>query len=214
MGGTLNATTEQAAEDKRRELEDNRNHTILSHNNGNNYVGDSTPTFQSPLNATVSPSEEAPFVDPFKDLTPPEPETAPTAYAHTVQPPEATLADLDKRNRAPHEEARAAVDAAFGAVPFTPAGNPLESVGAQPLGGPVIHDTSMAPPQNNSLPPLPPLPDFSTLPPLPPTADQNSPMGALSPEKLEDVLAPAPNTPPPVASQPNDPGQFQIPGQS
>lgn len=215
MGGTLNATTEQAAEDKRRELNDDRNHTILSHNNGNNYVGDSTPTFQSPLNATVQPAEEPPFVDPFKDLTPPpEPETAPTAYAHTVQPPEATLADLDKRNRAPHEDARAAVDAAFGAVPFNPAGNPLEGVGAQPLGGPVSHDTPAAPAQNASLPPLPPLPDFSTLPPLPPAPGQNAPMGALSPEKLEDVLAPAPNVPAPAAPQSNDPGQFKIPGQN
>jgi hypothetical protein len=215
MGGTLNATTEQAAEDKRRELDDDRNRTILSHNNGNNYVGDSTPTFQSPLNSSVQPASEEPaFVDPFKNLVPPEPETAPTAYAHTVQPPEATLADLDKRNRVPHEEARAAVDAAFGAVPFTPAGNPLAAVGAQPLGGPVSHDAPAAPQQDNSLPPLPPMPDFSTLPPLPPAPDQGAPMGGLSPEKLEDVWAPAPNIPAPTVPQSNDPGQFKIPGQN
>lgn len=231
MGGTLNATTEQAAEDKKRELEDTRNRTILTHGNGNSYVGDSTPTFQSPLNAASAPSEDQAFVDPFKDLTPPiEPDSAPTMVAQPIAPPtpalepakpSETLADIDRENRTQHEDARAAVDAAFGAVPFSPAGNPLENVGSQPLGTPISHtDTSpvsmpeSVAPSASSLPPVPPLPDFSTLPPLP-TDNQGAPMGALSPEKLEDVFKPATGSAPsPVPPQPADPGQFKIPGQS
>ncbi len=219
MGGTLNATTEQAAEDKRHALESDRNHTILSHNNNsNNYVGDTMPTFQSPLNAASQPDEDPPMIDPFKDMAPPSaPDTAPTAYAQTVQPPvpAETLADLDKQNRAPHEEARAAVDAAFGAVPFSPAGHPVASIGAQPLGE-VSHEQSPAQPPANTLP-MPPLPDFSTLPPLPVApGTSNMPVGGLPPEKLEDLFTPTAHTPTlsPTPPQPNDPGQFKIPGQT
>lgn len=214
MGGTLNATTEQAAADKRRTLEDDRNHTILSHGSGNNYVGDSTPTFQSPINAASQPDTEEPMVDPFKEASlPPVSNEPPTSYAAPVEPPAATtLADIDKQNRAPHEDARAAVDAAFGAVPFTPANNPVESVGAQQLGE-VSHNDNPAPAP--ALPPLPPMPDFSTLPPLPPALSSPSPMGGLPPEKLEDIFAAGnSNMPAPVVqSQSNDPAQFKIPGQ-
>jgi hypothetical protein len=38
------------------------------------------------------------------------------------------------------------------------------------------------------------------------------PNGAISPEKLEDMLTPAPQQPTP-APQSNDPAQFKIPGQ-
>lgn len=214
MGGTLNATTEQAAEDKRRALEDERNHTILTHGTGNNYVGDSSPTFQSPLNATVQQSEyETPSVDPFSQVTTPAAgeQAAPTAYAPSVQPPapSETLADLDAQNRAPHEEARAAVNAAFDALPpVSAAQNPVEP---QPQPSqPAAPAAQPAP----TLPPLPPMPDFSTLPPLPPMETTSQPSGALPPEKLEEVLGSAPVTPPPAAPQSNDPGQFRIPGQS
>ena len=218
MGGTLNATTEQAAEDKRKALEDDRNHTILTHD-GNRYVGDSSPTFQSPLNAVMQPSQEQPIVNPLDvapPASPPTNETLPTPQAPAVEPPAPvfsgpTLADIDKENRAKsHEDARAAVDAAFGAVPFEPASSPQASIGAQPLGG-ALHDEA-SPPQVVSPAPssLPPLPDFSTLPPLPQAPDFNPPAGALPPDKLEDVLTPAPSAPPP---QPNDPAQFRIPGQ-
>jgi hypothetical protein len=213
MGGTLNATTEQAAEDKRRATAEERNHTILSHNSGNNYIGDSTPTFQSPLNAASQPEEDLPMVDPFKEATLPSVQSEPAAsYVAPVQPPApaTTLADIDKQNRAPHEDARAAVEAAFGAVPFTPAGNPVASVGAQPLGD-VPHDDA---PTTAALPPLPPMPDFSTLPPLPPAPGTGGPMGALPPEKLEDLFTPPAAAPVSVQSASNDPAQFKIPGQS
>lgn len=223
MGGTLNATTEQAEEEKRREESTNRNHTILTHNSGSNYVGDSEPIFQSPINATVAAQEEPPLVDSFKETTLPPVTSAQSVPSQTptVQPPASseTLADLDKQNRAPHEDARAAVNAAFDAAPFSPANNPAIGLGAQPLGGEIHHD-QLAPapsqPPAATLPPMPPLPDFSTLPPLPqaPEAAPATPSGALPPEKLEDLFgapaaAPAPAAPP----KSTDPGQFKIPGQ-
>jgi len=250
MGGTLNATTEQAAEDKRRALKDDRNKTILTHGGGK-YITDSQPAFQSPLNAAAQSVVEPPNVDPFKEATlpsitgvrasgdhapqapapsfeSPTPQSLP-APAPIEQPPVVpepapaalveTLADLDRQNRAPtadHEEARAAVDAAFSAAPFNPAGNPNENIGAQSFGD-ISHEeqpASMATPAPEMpiLPPPPPMPDFSSLPPLPPQpSTESAPMGALPPEKLEDVLG----APAPVASQPqsNDPAQFRIPGQ-
>lgn len=211
MGGTLNATTEQAAEDKRRAMEDDRNRTILTHGSagGTGYIGDhqSQPAFQSPLNAAMQPAPEETPVDPFAQLAPPSTEetTAPTAYASPVQPPAAqpaneTLADLDRQNRAPHEDARAAVDAAFNAAPAPQAAAPLFDQQPAPA------DTGNAA--------LPPLPDFSTLPPPPPLPDfsTQAPSGPLPPDKLEDVLEPAP--PAPATPQSADPGQFRIPGQS
>lgn len=211
MGGTLNATTEQAAEDKRRAIEDDRNRTILTHGNagGSSYIGDhqAQPAFQSPLNAAMQPAPEETPVDPFAQLAPPSEEaTAPTAYAQPVQPlpplpTNETLADLDRQNRAPHEDARAAVDAAFSSAPQPqPA---LPTFGQPP-----------APVETGGNTNLPPLPDFSTLPPPPPLPDfsTQAPSGPLPPDKLEDVLEPVP--PAPVAApQSTDPGQFRIPGQ-
>ena len=217
MGGTLNATTEQAADDQRKAEEADRNRTILTHNNGE-YIGDNAPGFQAPINAASMPNDETPVPDLFSQ--PREEQSTSAASVGMDAEPEyiatephrsvPTLADIDNENRQPHEEARAAVDAAFGAVPFSPANNPQENVGGQLLGD-VPHDD--APQSNESS--LPPLPDFSTLPPLPPLPDvapaatQN---GALPPEKLEDMFAP-PAQMPPQAPASNDPKQFKIPGQ-
>lgn len=233
MGGTLNATTEQAAEDKRRAVQDERNKTILTHGGGK-YIADSQPAFQSPLNATAQPSQEPPSVDVFKEAAPTVTNVRPTGErASTLQPmptqtapiqplapepqpimpPVETLADLDRyaRGQTP-DDARAAVDAAFGATAFNPAGQPTENIGAQPLGE-IQHEQPPLPPE--LLPPLPPMPDFSSLPPLPqqaPAAGQ--PMGALPPEKLEDMLGSAPAPAPEQPPQPHDPAQFKIPGQN
>lgn len=192
FGGTLNATTEQAAEDKRQALEKDRNHTILSHGNGD-YVGDQTPSFQAPLNAAVQPDTDEPANGLF------EPSTVPasmTTHVAPIEPPverinsEPTLAEIDAQNRAPHDEARAAVEAAFGAVPYEPTPIPL------PPQEPV------AAPQIPQVPEMPPLPDFSTLPPplpeLPP----------LPPQPPVDEPQQPPQPPAPA-----DPGQFRIPGQ-
>lgn len=200
MGGTLNATTEQAAEDDRRAVEADRNRTILSHTDGD--YTDTAPSFQSPLSAASMPSDEPSVQDPFAAApsSAPTDDTAVTAYAPTIEPPHQTLAELDTANRQPHEDARAAVQAAFG-----PQQTP--EYGALPSQAPVF-TTDTNPPV---MPAMPPLPDFSTLPPPLPELTVPSPApGALPPEKLEEMFGPAE---PPATPPSNDPGQFQIPGQ-
>lgn len=198
MGGTLNATTEQAAEDDRREIEADRNRTILSHSDGD-YTG-AAPDFQSPLNAATMPTDEPSVQDPFAGSSASTTDdTAATAYASTIEPPQPTLADLDSANRQPHDDARAAVEAAFG-TQLTPDYGAPE---AAPAFTPDVNVPTM--------PPLPPLPDFSTLPPLPDLTAPVSTAGALPPEKLEEMFGPAPAAPTTPPS--SDPGQFQIPGQ-
>jgi len=202
FGGTLNATTEQAEEDKRQQLEDDRNHTILSHNNS---YATSAPAFQSPMNAAAGQIDAEPEV---RDVLAEEGNTAPTGHADLIQPPapvissEPTLAEIDAQNRAAHTEARAALDEALNtqeqSVPEMPAYEPA------PIPTPTVEATPELPP----LPPLPPMPDFSTLPPLP---GDSAPVNVTSvPDTLGAVLPPAPAAQP---SQPVDPAQFKIPGQ-
>ncbi len=200
LGGTLNATTEQAADEKRRQTEDDKNHTILSH--GSSPYAAGAPIMQSPLNATVATNLAEPEVrDIFDD---PANTTQPTAKAEAIAPPlpstpAPTLAEIDAKNRNAHDEARAAIDQAFG----TPTAS-----------APAAADSSAAnlPP----LPPLPPMPDFSTLPPLPgedaaaaaPAVD----LGISVPDTLGDVFPPAAPAPAAPAAS-TDPAQFKIPGQ-
>ena len=90
-GGTLNATTEAAAEESRRLEEDDRNKTILSHGGG--YIADQIPTYDSPLNAASKPPEDQTMVNPLS-----EPYGA-TLMAAPIQPPAPTLMELDAQNR-------------------------------------------------------------------------------------------------------------------
>jgi len=224
IGGTLNATTEQAAEDKRREEENTQNHTILSHDNvGQGGVSESVhntgpvftpPPFSAATDAAkVDDSIVSPFAsEPIHDNTP---SVTPPSAVETLTPPE-TLADLDKKNRgAPHEDARAAVDAAFASAPFAPSNNPEAGIGAQPLGDalqpPVASPDVAAPPATD----LPPLPDFTALPPPPPpvfTAPGGTSVNEAPAGQLGQIFGETPTAPPPP--QPNDPAQFKIPGQS
>lgn len=224
FGGTLNATTEEAAETKRREINDDRNRTILSHSNGD-YVGNNTPKYQAPLNSSMADTQEPTSVDPFHDndtaitnptsysapieppvsMAPPEPVinvfAAPPAPLEAVMEfePTPTLADIDQQNREPHAEARDAVAAAFGATPFQPS--------PQPTPAPVDFTPQSAPTM------LPPLPDFSTLPPLPPAPEFGAQTDSIQSDKLGDIFgatsAPAASSSPTT----NNPGQFKIPGQ-
>ena len=194
LGGTLNATTEQAADEKRRALDADRNRTILTHKSGS-YVGDAEQTFNAPINGTAVAEEEPRVPDPFAPQTMGSDTTPPTAYAQPIAPPEPmqTLADLDQQHRpAAPDEARAAVDAALNA--------------AAPL---VTPEPVMPVAPEAAMPLPPPLPDFSTLPPPLPPLDGDQ----LPPERLGDVFAPLPDQPAPVA-EPPAPGQFRIPGQS
>lgn len=208
LGGTLNATTEQAAEDKRREEKNDRNRTILSHNSGE-YVGNQTPTYSAPLNATVDPGlrEQKPLADPMAG------DTQPTAPAAPIAPPASagmTLADLDEQNRSPHDEARSAIDAAFAMQDQVAPQTAPEQPQAQQFTAPAA-------------PNMPPLPDFSTLPPLPPQFGGQSDNFAQfqPPVQSQPRQAPQATQPQPAPSASSsaplpptgvsDPGQFKIP---
>ncbi len=151
LGGTLNATTEQAADDARRAVDDDRNKTILTHNGGTYIAGE--PSFQAPLNAVASHDGAEPEVS---DILAQSPREEITAHIDAIQPPAPaahtpTLAEIDAQNRA-HDDARDAV--------------------SQALAG---ASASTATISADGLPPLPPMPDFSTLPPLPPEMAPPSP---------------------------------------
>lgn len=203
FGGTLNATTEQAEEDKRQQVEDDRNRTILSHSSS---YATGEPSFQSPINAAAGNVDAEPEI---RDVLSEGNDTSPTSHADLIQPPvpvvssEPTLAEIDAQNRTTHNDARAALDAALNSqeqpVPAMPAFEPA------PIPEPSTQASPVLPP----LPPLPPMPDFSTLPPLP---GEPAPTDTTTsvPDTLGATLPPAPVAPP---AQPNDPAQFKIPGQ-
>ncbi|QHN42381.1 hypothetical protein GII36_00715 [Candidatus Mycosynbacter amalyticus] len=179
FGGTLNATAEAAAEDKRN-ADLNRNKTILSHESGQ-YVGDTQPTFESPLNAAGQTGEQ-PSIDPFAPVT-----TAPAAPIAPLNPlpplepiapatPTGTLADIDQQNRATEaivpdassaDAAQSALDAVIQAAPDPQPFNPLDVIEtAAPAPAPQLDNT---PTEGAPMtPPPPPMPDFAQLPPLPP----------------------------------------------
>lgn len=92
-GGTLNATTEAAAEEARRLEEDDRNKTILNHNGG--YIADQIPTYNAPINAASQPPQVEEMVNPLQEQN-----SVPTAIASTIQPSSPTLQELDDQNRA------------------------------------------------------------------------------------------------------------------
>ena len=197
FGGTLNATTEQAEEDTRRQMADDQNKTILSHT----YLNES-PNYNAPINGATQPSDEGSNVDMFAgEATPPadtfdRPLNA-TPYPVIPAPEGLTLADIDAKNRSEPQPVF---------EPYAP--EPAEQPAPQPFD---------LPSEPVNLPQPPPLPDFSTLPP--PTL---SPAYAPEPtetERLGDIFAPeqpqAPEESPtqPPADTNNDPSQFKIPGQ-
>ena len=219
MGGTLNATTEQAEADKRRQAEDDRNRTILTH--GGSYSA-ATPMYQAPMNATLNTDAEPEVKNIFDEPATP----GVTEHVAAIQPPAPahapTLAEIDEQNRAKHDEARDAVSAALetsgvqpgpGARPFAPPTTGERVI--QPL-------SSSTPPASveADLPPLPPMPDFSTLPPLPSNNQPAPVFGSAAPEESpapNPFNTPAPQNPfgsPAPSAGPADPGQFKIPGQS
>lgn len=211
LGGTLNATTERAAEDKRRDLDTDQNKTILHHGT---YVGASRPALgESPLNAAMGKSDEPPSVDPFATTNKDE------AVIAALKEETQALADKQTQSTAPpslpdsERDARAAITEALAAAPpLEPAASPAPVVSSSPLPTVSSAPATLADIESNVMHGLPPLPDFSDfsgsgLPPLPP-----APVGAA------DGGLPALNTSPsaPSAStQPRtfNPSQFQIPGQ-
>lgn len=92
LGGTLNATTEAAAEDARREEEGDRNKTILSHGTG--YIAGEAPAYSSPINATnaaaLKREDELPIVNPLEE---------PQSVGILPPPVPPTLQDIDRQSR-------------------------------------------------------------------------------------------------------------------
>ena len=179
LGGTLNATTEQAADDARKVIDEDRNRTILTHGGGS-YVSN-TPSFQAPLNATSAPDNSEPNVP---DILSSTPQDELTAHIDAIQPPapvmhEPTLAEIDAKNRA-HEDVLSALD------------SPVPAPSAQP--------------NMNGLPPLPPMPDFSTLPPLPPELSIPAPLSDPNPAPSQPT-SPAPTQNPTDPAEFRIPGQ-------
>lgn len=243
LGGTLNATAEQAQHDKQQEIDADRNKTILSHG-GNKYVGDSQPTFKSPFNAASDDSAgDQPSVDIFADPNQSQPTvseiTLPTVETPAAQinepadaapsalpplPPLETLEDIDRKNRSndadQHSEARSAIELAYEATPLPGS----QSVEPQPVANVEQAVQEQAEPASPApfsgpdvaLPPAPVPVDFSQLPPPPPLPTFPAPQGPLPPEQLGQIFGTPVNndeTPPPPPPAPNDPNQFKIPGQ-
>lgn len=211
LGGTLNATTERAAEDKRRDLDTDQNKTILHHGT---YVGASRPALgESPLNAAMGRSDEPPSVDPFATTNKDE------AVIAALKEETQALADKQTQSTAPpslpdsERDARAAITEALAAAPpLEPAASPAPVVSSSPLPTVSSAPATLADIESNVMHGLPPLPDFSDfsgsgLPPLPPapvgTADGGLPALNTSPS--------APSAPAPPRTF--NPSQFQIPGQ-
>lgn len=235
LGGTLNATTEEAAAAKRREEVQNQNHTILSHDGGH-YMADQ-PSFQAPLSAAVDAAADEPTVqDIFSE--------SPTAHAEglpAITGVKATDSAPAAMSSLPPLGATAPISTLppLGAAPAVPTMPPVASAAAPTLAeidaqnrqaastsalsdvhaafGTAPAQNQSAPlPQGISLPPLPPMPDFSTLPPLPGQSSTLPPLGSqeVTTSVPTDLLG---STLPPASAptdQPKaDPGQFKIPGQ-
>lgn len=236
LGGTLNATTEKAAEDKKREIERDQNHTILSHG-GTTYIDDQ-PTYQAPLNAvsdeaqaepkvkdifaeapveeTTVPDLKLPALPPLPPLAPTPvlgPDPVPTPAPEPIPEPQPsavpTLEEIDRQNRQQHDDARADVHAAFES---TAESSPTP-------------DFSVTPEPQTDLATLPPLPSIGPAPaPQPATPLQPGQLPPLPDFATLPPLPPLPGAPvaptttdntsqpaAPAETQPFDPGQFQIP---
>lgn len=207
LGGTLNATTEQAAEDARQGLEDDKNKTILSHA----YLGGSEAETASASGA------DGPVGFPG---TPP---VAPGSLGVNSVP---AAEEIHSAYAFDDTESEAASDTPEAVPSNSPAVGgerviqPLSASSAANLAQPSQSPT----PADLGLPLPPPLPDFASVGvgaapapaiPLPPSQP---------PEILGDILAPEPPAVPsvapaqnpaqsPAAPQSDDPNQFQIPGQ-
>ncbi len=234
MGGTLNATTEQAAKDKERELQNNQNKTILTHGE---YIGSNEPSFgDTPLNAAMGKSDEPPKIDPFANNsstaalpgmgaseTPPA-SSADESIMDAIAKDTTQLTGKPAASASPavndRESALAAVDAALSAAPpaaaaaspVQPAQGPMQS--ASKSATPTLAELEAAAPAS-SAPALPPMPDFSTLPPIPP-APTGTPAGLPPVPPLGGGMPSAPVAPEPAAAPQStgfNPSQFQIPGQ-
>lgn len=216
LGGTLNATTEQAAEDARHEAENQQNKTILSHA----YLS-SEPTAETPA---VASSETAGFSG-----TPP---VAPGSTSVSETPTgqvSSAYAFEEPQEEAQEQEAASGSQEGYivgGEKVIQPLTSEAPAPAPEPQVAPTPVESAPAPqpgpsPADLGLPLPPPLPDFSqgTAPavpaiPLPPTP-QPPILGDILTQDAPQQAPPVVDTPPTPtpAPAPTDPGQFTIPGQ-
>lgn len=236
IGGTLNATTEQAAADKRRESESDRNKTILHHGTaaGAGYVSSSDqPTFNAPINATAEAAQKNSMAgtDDLFDVT------APVKSQSEEDMRNMTLEQIDSAHRGA-SDARTAVQDAFSTnAPQQMTPEPVFPVSQPSMAGmtPQAEPQLMQPVHEHQpdvgapLPPfdgMPPMPDMSTLPQIPTqpamtpqmqTTQPGEPIPGLPPlpqmPQLPSAQPVAPTGAPQPQPAPQDPTQFRIPGQ-
>ncbi len=214
LGGTLNATSEQAAEDARREALSDQNKTILSHA----FIGDQTKQTSNPIGTTPIGFPGTPSVAPGSVGINEVEEEVHSAYA---------LED----NKGTSASTSAPTFGINGEKVVAPLQDTLET--SRTSDAPLAPEVPAVPPApvapvDLGLPLPPPLPDFSQNPLAPPPifpapaapqvfTPQPLQQPAPQPEILGDILAPEPTsayspvTPPPQPPS-NDPGQFKIPG--
>lgn len=226
LGGTLNATTEQAADDARREAENDQNRTILSHS----YLGsaDAAPAGSTDAGFPGTPSA-APGSVGVNDFGAAAPSTE---GVHSAYAPEES--DYGQAPGSP----TIAVGSERVIQPLSAQPEPV----AEPTPAPVYAEAPLPPvnasPADLGLPLPPPVPDFSQINngapgiPLPPTPQSGILGDILAPEAPvvpdyttnavpaeNSAYAPEPVVPlvAPEVQQPQqgpaDPGQFQIPPQ-
>lgn len=205
VGGTLNATTAAAAEQKREDLKNDQNRTILTHSSSP-LGGQPTIVNETPLNAamasavdepTVTDIFAAPLAGPGDSAVEIKSNLALDPLTQPVEPPVPIVSTMPTLNPLsdPAQDALAAVNAV---IDNSPAPMTLPTIPTAPaVGGlPTLADI-----EAGSAAGLPPMPDFSSLPPLP-SAPTGIDMGGL----------PSLPTAPPPAQEFN-PSQFQIPPQ-
>ncbi|MDB5180344.1 MAG: hypothetical protein JWO54_102 [Candidatus Saccharibacteria bacterium] len=209
LGGTLNATSEQAAEDARREAMSGQNKTILSHA----YLGGQTAQVSNPLGATPTGFPGTPDVAPGSfGINAVEDSGVHSAYS---------LEDHDTST-----PTSAPTFGVGGEKVLTPIDANL-TTGDRPTNP--VSPMGPAAPADLGLPLPPPLPDFSQGPVMPPVAPPVlqpafpalsplaiNPQPTTQPEILGDILAPEPTSayslePIETPRPSNDPGQFKIP---
>lgn len=214
VGGTLNATTASAAEQKREDLRNDQNRKILTHNSGR--LGDQ-PVMGTgvELNAAMAAQKDEPAaVDIFAaPITPPSVEPLSAAEVPTIDQltpqAETVVSPLDPVPQpAPihgsgTQDALAAVNTVLDSAPEPqPQPEPMTAMPVAPMdntmGIPTLADI-----ESSSVTGLPPMPDFSSLPPLP-----SAPTG-IDPSGLPTAPTDSAATP-----QEFNPAQFQIPPQT
>ena len=214
IGGTLNATTASAAEQKREDLRNDQNRKILTHNSGR--LGDQ-PVMGTgvPLNAAMAAQKDEPAaVDIFAaPITPPSVEPLSAAEVPTIDPltlqAETVVSPFDPVPQpAPiygsgTQDALAAVNAVLDSAPGPqPQPEPMTAMPVAPMNN-TMGIPTLADIESSSVTGLPPMPDFSSLPPLP-----SAPTG-IDPSGLPTAPTDSAATP-----QEFNPAQFQIPPQA